>query len=188
MYGTLEMMKGIIRGKEKELENIDFISEYKNNNSDILAYLFVNNFGAIIKLNNLYPNINEQDKASFCLQELDKTLRTYNNNKNTKFLSYFLVLYRNRLKAENNLLEMQKRKIMNDYEEISNCQSYVEDDYFTDIDEILNQYDLTKKEKQHWKLLNEGYTMKEVAKKLKTSVNWIYQRNYIIKNKILNTI
>ena len=31
------------------VENIDFISEYKNNNSDILAYLFVNNFGAIIR-------------------------------------------------------------------------------------------------------------------------------------------
>ena len=65
--------------------------------------------------------------------------------------------------------------------------SYCEDIHINDTNTLLNEYNLTDTEKQQCKLLNMGYTIKEIARKLNLSQIAIYKRNSIIKQKILNS-
>lgn len=187
MTGTLEMMKQVLNGKEKNLSEIELISLYqKTLSSNLLAYMFVNNYGIITTISKPFVIINDQDKASFCLQELDKALRTFDNNKKVKFTTYFIDLYKARLIQENHSLQYDKRKIMNDVTELDSIveTSYKIDDYFADENNLLDNYNLTEDEKKHCRLLNRGYSIKELSRIFNKSLALIYQRNNKIKKKI----
>lgn len=190
MIGTLEMMKGIIEGKEKELNEKDIIKNYKfNNNSEALAFMFVKCFGVATMISSTFKEIDEQDKASFCLSTLDKALRYYDKSKGTKFTTYFCHIYKLKLIKETEFLKCDKRRRLNDMEDISECTEYkTEDVYFLNVDDIAKNYDLTQKEKKHLQLLDDGYTLKQISDKLQLSMASIYKRNSLVKNKILNAL
>ena len=114
MYETLKMMESIITGKEEKVDEIEIIREYQEKQSpNILAYFYIKNFGLITKASKTYSKLNYNDKASFCLQELDKCLQTYQLDVSIKFSTYFIKCYKRRLYAENGLLNTQKRKMSN---------------------------------------------------------------------------
>ena len=109
MRNTLELMKEIINGKEENIDEINLIKEYQEKLSpNILAYFYCNNFGIISKTALNYPIISNEDKASFCLQELDKALKRYQLNSNAKFITYFIRCFKNRLRMETEQLLTQK--------------------------------------------------------------------------------
>ena len=184
------MMKNIVTVKEKELSEIELISEYqKTLSGNILAYMYVSNFGAILTIANNYPQFDDADKASFCLQELDKCLRNFDLNSNNKFITYFFVCYKNRLRGELSLLLTQKRRLNLNFKSEPE-ENLVSDNNiaFNDIDMILSEYNLNEKEKKHCKLLNAGYTIKEISKKFNITVQGVYFNNNRIKQKILNSL
>ena len=187
MRNTLELMKRILSGKEENIDEIDLIKEYQEKLSpNILAYFYCSNFGIISKTALNYPIISNEDKASFCLQELDKALRIYQLNSNAKFITYFISCFKNRLRMETEQLLTQKRKVFL-YVDTLEEDTIKRDVNLEDIDLILSNYDLDAEEKEQCKLLQIGYTVKEIAQILKTSVITIYKRNAKIKQKILNS-
>jgi hypothetical protein len=195
MRETLKMMKGIITGKEKETEEIDLIKEYQTSlSSNILAYFFINNFGMIDSISQLYSKIDEQDRASFCLQELDKCLKSYNLKSNNKFTTYFYSCYKNRLRMEFEQINKHKRKIQYFYLEeydVKKCEeySYIDDiELEEEIEDTLDDWNLNDKEKKLCKLLNSGYKTKEIAKIFKLKPASIYKKTRLVQEKILKLV
>lgn len=187
MKETLEMMKSILNGKEKKTNENELIKKYQERlYPNILAYFYVNNFGLIYKTSKLYPKLDDEDKASFCLQELDKCLQNYNFEKEVSFITYFIRCYKYRLNSENISLLCNKRKAMNNYIEINNLLDIGIDDNIQDFDIVCDEYKLTIAEKYHCKLRIAGYSLKEISKLLKISTSAVSQRNAKIKQKILN--
>lgn len=187
MRETLKMMKSILTGKEKESNENELIKEYQEKLSpSILAYFYCNNFGLIIKTSDFYPVITDEDKASFCLQELDKCLQNYKLNSDTKFMTYFITFYKRRLWAENEMLHHNNRKI-----NLEACNIYDTDiiNYngieIDDENLVYKKYDLTNEEINQCKLLIRGYSNKEIADILKLKPITIYKRIEKIKQKIL---
>lgn len=186
MQETLKMMKSILNGKENQKNEKELIKEYQESLSpNILAYFYISNYGMISRLSNLYPTLDNEDKASFCLQILDISLQKFDSEKDTKFTTYFYKCFNNKLYLEYTKSKYKKRNAK--LENIDNLQIAVYDDT-NNIDNILNEYSLTDIEKKQCKLFNFGYTAKEIAKLFKISQSAVSQRNSKIKSKILNSI
>lgn len=187
MNETLKMMKTIITGKEKEKSVDDLIKDYQNSlNPSILAYFYIQNYGLILKISNkeTYKQIDNDDKVSYCLQSLDKSLQTYDFN-NKSFTSYFTTIFQNLLRTHNITNHYNNRKA-NLYkcslDEIDELGIY-EDDYLD-----LDNYNLSSEEKEQCRLLVDGYTIKDISNMFKVSVQCVYQRNKKIRNKLLNIV
>ena len=193
MEETLKMMESILTGKESKVDERELIKEYKEKLSpNILAYFYSSNYKLICKTNNLYPGILNEDKASFCLQELDKCLQNCNLDLENKFITYFIKCYKNRLRTEIKSLNVQKRKIIFSVDNLSlkEIDNYIDarnDKYFENDDDVLNNYNLTTVEKNQCKLLSAGYTLKEISNMFKQAQITAYLRNKQIKEKILNS-
>ena len=185
MEETLEMMKSILLGKEKETNEKELIALYKRDLCpNILAYFFVANYGLICKTAKLYPKLDNDDKASFCLQELDKCLQLYNVHYKVSFMTYFIKCYTYRLNNELKLLMCDKRKALLDSVEFESLKDIGINDCADNFDIIYNNYNLTPKEKIHCNLRLAGYTIKEISKLLKISASAVSQQNKKIKQKI----
>ena len=189
MYETLRMMKSILNGKEEKISEKELIKEYQENLSpNILAYFYVSNFGLILQISKKYPLLLNEDKASFCLQELDLSLKDYNFQ--NKFMTYFAKRFKNKLYKESQYYLTNKRKaIVNAMEfdnNINNKSFY--DLSIEDFDLICSQYKLSELEKKHSKLKLMGYSIKEIAKICNLPKRNIYYTNEKIKNKILKLI
>lgn len=190
MRETLKMMKSIITEEEKNMQENTLIEMYRKNlKPSILAYFYVNNYGVIYNASKLYPQLNEQDKASFCLQELDKCLHNFKLNYSTKFITYFLKCYKNRLRTETLGLNMQKRKIIFSIDELNDeitCNDITSE--ITDENLILDEYKLTDREKKQCILLSHGYKLSEVASILKLSIPRVHFLHKQIKEKVILSI
>lgn len=189
MENTLRLMKSILNGKERNTNESELIKEYQESLSpNILAYFYVNNFGLITRISRLYPILTHEDIASFCLQELDKCIQNYDSNLNIKFTTYFSRCFKNKLRMEAEALQTQKRKSILNYTNIDNTtiEPYSQDIELSNIDFILDDYNLSLLEKLQCKLLHYGYSFKEIAGIFKQATITIYKRNEKIKKKILN--
>ena len=186
MQETLKMMKSILTGEEGKVDEKELIKEYQEKLSpNILAYFYSDNYGLFCKINTLYPIINEEDKASFCLQELDKCLLEYNFS--TKFMTYFCKCYKNRLRMETEKLMTYKRRINITISNIDNSNLIEESNIIENEELLLNQYNLNNKEKEQCKLLNAGYTITEISNILKVKPITLYKRLEKIKQKVLTS-
>lgn len=186
MKETLKMMRSIITGKESEKSDMELIKEYKERLSpNILAYFYINNFGLIEGISRFYPVLLDEDKASFCLQELDKCLQNFEFNQ-SKFSTYFYRCYKNRLYVEYNKHKALKNKIESNWyyledTEVDRTKTFIE----LEDNTIIEDWNITKEEKYQCKLLNFGYTIKEIANILGLSEQSVYYRNHKIKEKLL---
>ena len=188
MKETLKMMNEILLGNEKERSLSDLLEEYKQLKSpNILAYFYCSNFGLINNICEMYPRLDDEDKASFCLQEIDNCLFNYDINKNAKFSTYISKCIKNRLRAETELCLTDKRKIRFYTKDITIYSEELIDTEidFLDYNEFQNEYKLTNDELIQCKLLNEGYNIKEVGKIINKSISYLYVMNNKIKEKIL---
>lgn len=184
MKETLKMMKQIIVGSERNKDINELIAEYKETKRpNILAYLYCENYGLIYNLSLFYPLINSEDIASYSLQILDKALITYNSD--IKFSTYFYTLLKNRLNTEVTYLQRQKRKIITSYINIDDVNTTYTDDYFS-IDIFAKDNKLSVNQKRYCELLNKGYNIKDISQIIGKSVQYLYQENKNIKQKILN--
>lgn len=188
MYGTLEMMKQIITGKENEKSEIELIEEYKNNsNPSILAYFYVKNFGIIKNTSDKYKYLISEDKASYCLQELDLALFRFNVHSNNLFITYFIKCYRNRLRVETQYVMTLKSRINIIHDSISNYENKLT--YNENVEILLfDKHDLNDREKKLIDLLYFGYSVKEISKLLKVSCSYIYKINSNLRKKLLNEV
>lgn len=188
MNETLKMMKSIILGYEKNLTLEELLTEYKQTlKPNILAYLFVKNFGGIYNIGKNYTMLTEDDKISFCLQELDLCIHRYSFNRNCSFITYFFSCYKNKLRMEEQQLLTDIRYSNYVTENIDNCLNLCDNTNNFEVYDYINNC-LTEKEVKHCKLLYMGYTNKELSSMFKVSVQHIYQINKKIGKKLLNLV
>lgn len=184
MKETLKMMKSIITGKEKELTQEQLIKEYQEKKSpNILAYMFVNNFGIISNICDLYAELDEQDRASFCLQELDKCLQQFAFISKSKFITFYANCLKNELATQITHINRAKRKSYLYCEQLNEEKM---DNLTTYNLHSIEDYGFTENEKMQFNLLLDGYTVKEIMNKLDKSIRKVYHTNKMIKEKILN--
>ena len=83
-----------------------------------------------------------------------------------------------------------KRKIIYNEENIDNLNNLSYEDNYNcfDIDMFCKANDLSNIETNQCKLLYSGYSIKEIAKRFNISVQYCYQLNKNIKNKLLNLV
>ena len=187
MEETLKMMRRIIVGYEKDMSTIQIINKYKHEQlPNLLAYLFVQNYGIIMNISRSYDLIDTQDVASLALQELDKSILIYDETKNCSFITFFVACFKNRLRYERQLLLSDIRKANFYSDSIHEIEEKIEDttEYFECFD--INNYNLSENEKKQCKLLLHGFSSKEISEMLKLSKQSICYRNKIIRKKLLN--
>lgn len=187
MEETIIMMRSILTGKEKNQNEKELILQYQRTLlPNILAFFFTDNIGIINKTNNLYPILDSEDKASFCLQELDKCLRNFNLDNNNKFITYFIKCYKNRLRMETEQLLTHKRKALINYDEFDNEKiESLEYNLSSEIDFVLDSYNLTQNEKHFCNMIYLGYSIREIAKIVNINFQTLYKTRNQIKEKIL---
>lgn len=182
------MMKTIIMGKEKELTDRELIMIYKQNKApNILAYMFISNFGMFEIISNKWSMLDETDKASFCLEEINKALMNFDLEKNIKFSTYIFTCFNNRLRSETELINCQKRKSLLFSTECDDNTAQTEL-AFEDVNLILEEYKLNENEKQQCILTSAGYTLKEMTKMLNKTTRQLTYSNLKIREKILKTL
>ncbi len=187
MYETLKMMKSILNGKEGKVNEKELIKEYQEKLSpNILAYFYVNNFGLVLQISKKYPLLLSEDIASFCLQELDLSLQSYDLNCNNKFITYFAKRFKNLLRTKMEELNLQKNKANILCDEFSD--NLITNLEIENTDLLLNEYKLNSEEKFHSKLILAGYTIKEIAKLYKITTRKVYYMNAKLRQKILKQI
>ena len=188
MRDTLEMMKLVVIGYEKTLSKIELIREYKKSQApNILAYMFVDNYGILSNISINYKMLSKQDIASYCLQELDKAMFQFDENRQCSFITFFCQCFKNRLRCEQELLMTDIRyanycvENIDEHLMLEDPSSLLEDFDFTDCS-------LSKIERRHCRLLLSGYSVKEISEKLNVTVQSIYNRNKKIGKKLLKTL
>jgi len=174
MYSTLKMMVTITTEKELGLSYESMAVEYQRGlNPAILAAAFKNLFNMINNEYNRCSYIDEEDAASFSLEELDYALQSFDSEK-ASFTTYFFRLLRNRFTQENKKMDTNRRKTikyahyMEDGEDIpTQLETAIE------LEEFIEST-LTPKQKEYFSYLSQGYNVPEIAKIFKVTVEAIY--------------
>lgn len=93
------------------LSDNECVLEYQKDQSPIcLATIFVRHYPALRQLSDLYWGLTDEDKASFCLEEVHKALLNYSLDRNTKFLTFMYSCVKNRMRTETEALDTDKRR------------------------------------------------------------------------------
>lgn len=180
MQNTLKMMKKIITEESKKLTLEQLSEEYqKTLNPVFLAASFEKSFGLIIKISKKFKVLNDNDIASFSLEELDKCLQLWDKSKGTGFITFFGFVLHNRFREELKFLNKDKRKIIfhvdllrDDFDKIYN------EDYFD-----IKDYSLDEKEIKYCLYKLEGYSSREIANMMNVKTRNIYIWRKSIKQK-----
>lgn len=189
MKETLEMMKTILLGYEENVPLEELLVEYKQTlKPNILAYIFIKYYKTICNAGEAYTMLNKEDRASFCLQELDACIHKYSFNRNCSFITYFVVCYKNRLRKETEQLLTHVRYANYVTTDLDSCVALGKTEDNLAVFDYIGNYNLSEQEKTHCKLLYLGYTSKELADIFKVSVQYIYTLNKKIGKKLVNLV
>ena len=188
MQGTYEMLKQVLRGDEDKYDDLTLLKEYKDKLSpNILAHFYCKNYKMICGLCKLYPLITEDDKSSICLQVLDKCLQTYDETKSVKIMTYFMKCLRNELiEHQHHKLGVDRFNTITIY-----VEEYPEIDSGEDLldscigDDFILYYGLSEKEVLLCRLINDGYTIKDISKRVGLTTRAVYKNISKIKEKFL---
>lgn len=177
MRETLKMMKSIIEGYETTKSINELLQEYQQTqSSNILAYVFVQNYPLLIEFKNKYFELDEDDLVSYILEELDNAMMKFDFDRQVGFITFFYNCLKNRLYVECKKLKTNSQ-VANYY--VTDLAEYVE---LEDIDfsfDSLNDYNLTKEQYELCNYIIDGYTVREIAKKINLSHTMVYNK---IKN------
>ena len=198
----LKELKIILENQSKYYKTL---AENKNNIIDLFSFRIPyyvgplsngkSNWSWIIRKSDVpirpwnFKNIVDEDKASYALQELDKCMLTYDETI-SNFSTFFSTYLDNALITLSIKKSTDKRKIIYNEENMDNLNNLSYEDNYNcfDIDMFCKDNDLSNIEINQCKLLYSGYSIKEIAKRFNISVQYCYQLNKNIKNKLLNLV
>ena len=165
MNDTLRFMAPLVNPELNKLTLEELAYKYQESpTSSILATSYSKIFKLAISVKNKYWGLNDEDVASFCLEKLDFSLRTYTGD--AKFITYFCKVFSNKLREETENLNRKKRKcILESINDLINVG--VEDTY--NLIELMLPQNLTENEYKLCKLESKGYDRAYVANVLGVS-------------------
>lgn len=207
MYDTLIMMKSIRNENLKDLSVEELIKNYKlEPKDDIIAELFIRNFGMIQKTIIKYSDLSEENKISWTLEFLVIALNTFDFSKNIKFVSYFIKILRNALLRETYRQKTNKTKIQfytfkeqkltskygdteikteDDYEDLKVTNEFENSIFKMDFELLYKNLYLTPSEKYFLKCYLEDKTTKEIAEGWGVSTSRIHIVKNAVKKKLM---
>lgn len=179
--------------------------------NELISYMFCNNFSFLKSLLNKYGFfINEDEKASYILEFLEKSMSTYSNEKNTKFLTHAYIIIRNNLIVKNKhygckkIIERNTISYDNivDKENSNMGMSSNEENIFLNVfedknsrfvdgliveEDFNNNFNLNEKEKNICNLILKGVAVNKLEISEGLNKNRLSVYNYIkkLKNKII---
>lgn len=180
MLKTLALLKPFVTEELGRCSLNDLALQYQAQpDPRILATAYNKIYKLATVVKNQYWGLNEDDVASFCLEELDKCLRSYNGS--SQFTTYFCTVFRNKLRTETESLNYKKRKcILESINDLINIG--VEDTY--NLIELLLPNTLTDKEYKLCMLESEGYSSRECAEIIGCSVMTISNMKKSLRIKL----
>lgn len=111
---TYKMMSKVAEQIEESNED-KLVEMYENGReSEVLAKLFILNYGMITKTNNKYVSIEQDIAESIALQSLEKAIRDYASSGKSKLSSYFILIYKRDLVNEYKKVKADKRQLNED--------------------------------------------------------------------------
>jgi hypothetical protein len=97
----------------RELTDEECAQLYKQEENPIyLATMFTRHFAMLTQVSNKYWGVTEEDRASFCLEEVHRALLNFLPNKNARFFTFLHSCLCNRFRAETQALNADKRKTL----------------------------------------------------------------------------
>ena len=142
----------------------------------------------IVISNNQYPHFDTTDSISFALEKLEMCLLTYVPGSTTKFSTYFIKVYKNKLREESQALNTHKRCVIYN----STSLNYLMEEGFDvtcnktiDSNTLMLPSTLTTREAQYCKLLAMDYgSNKEIAKHMNVSVMTLCNMRKNLRTKL----
>lgn len=176
MNDTLRTLRPLVTPELNELTLEQLADAYPETlNPSVLATAFSKVFKLIVNVSHRYFGFDQSDIASYSLQSLDKALQTYDRGKGA-FTTYFTTVFMNKLREESQKLSTSKRKAFmysTSYEALLEDNFDIVSDDEQTIEQVLwdiEGYGLSEKEIQYCKYVMEGYTNKDIAKVMQTSI------------------
>lgn len=163
----------------------EFVLEFQYTEDPIIiAYVFCQSYALIVNQGNKFFGLSEEDKESFAVEELELAMMDYKEGKGASFKTFFMRYFVNRLRAETQATNTQKRKANNvteEYEEVTTVRAYEDQGYdnVEFIDSLETSFDLTENELKYCHIVMNnpvGVVDTDVAKLMgmtSAGVNWI---------------
>ena len=180
------------RYRDREIEGLSLeqlSSLYRlTHEQSIIAEAFDQLKKLIVISNNQYPQFDISDTISFALEKLEMCLLTYVPGSNTKFSTYFIKVYKNKLREESQSLNTHKRCVVYN----STSLNYLMEEGFDvatnkNIDSLtfVLPKTLTPREHQYCQLLAMDYgSNKDIANHMNVSVMTLCNMRKSLRNKL----
>jgi hypothetical protein len=157
MESTYKNLLNLSKLFETQGRDINVVTlQYRKSQDPIqFAYIFCKLYPFMVTQTDKYFYLTDQDKASHCIEELSKAISNFKLQENGSIQTLFGVYLNNRLRAETQQLQYNKRKANNaasDYESLT----YAYDDrQFESVDllETLKSMDLSDNELRYCQLI-----------------------------------
>lgn len=111
---TYKMMLKVAEQIEEDNEDKLVEMYEKGRESEVLAKLFVLNYGLITKNSNKYMSIEQDIAESIALESLEKAIKDYSSSGRSKLSSYFILIYKRDLVNEYKKVKADKRQLNED--------------------------------------------------------------------------
>src|SRR5699024_7336603 len=192
MYNTYKNMRRIAE-MGKEMNDISNLAERYQQNQDMvyLSVIFCEYFPYIRQTADNYINLTDEDKSSYILEEIHKSLMDYDASRNTKIQTIMMKYIKNRLRSETQQTNMQKRKANNQTASYDNTLGIFEGKHSGGLDRvemdttIEQMKSLSENEKEYCKIVSSNdYTDSDVARVMNVTASAINQMKKRIKRKI----
>ena len=180
MNDTLRFIAPLVDPELNKLTLEELAYKYQESpTSAVLATSYKKIFKLATLIKNKYWGLNDADVASFCLEKLDFSLRTYTGD--AKFTTYFVRVFGNKLREETESLNLKKRKcILESINDLINVG--VEDTY--NLIDLMLPTNLTENEYKLCKSESEGYDRAYVAVELGVSRMTVHNLEKSLRSKL----
>lgn len=191
MYSTYKMMTACTTDEylEKTLEEL--VKDYKKatinrTKNKIVAAMFVKVFPMILKIQEKYYSLTNEQKVEHAIFHLIRSIKYY-NNKNVKFSSFYYTHLTNQMKtlltAENSLKKAAFQNIVRNNEDVLNLYTQnaqdksIEHNDDVSINYLTSLLNLSSEEIEYCECILEGYTKtKEIANRLQLEKRYSLKR------------
>lgn len=130
-YKNFKQLSTLYYNQEADINYV--VLDYQMTKDPVcLAFVFCKLYPYMVTVVNRYYYLTDEDKSSFCVEELSKTMKDYSYSKKTKVQTLFSKYLTNRLRSETENLSYDKRKadnVTDNYEYKVKTHVYVEEQY-----------------------------------------------------------
>lgn len=188
MYKTLQTLRPLITSEFENLTLEQLAVTYQETlNPSILACVFEKTYRLFIRISEKFYGLTQEDIASFALQQLDFSLKSF-DNKHTNFLAYCTTVFRNKLREETIALSQHKRCANNNCDDLTVLpQTACEEDKQLSTVEFILTLDtlgLTERERTYCDYLMQGFKSSTIANLMNISPARLSQFRNQLRKKL----